>query len=356
MEELQALTIEGQKLSRPILIAGPCSAESERQTLQTAEALAAQGFRIFRAGIWKPRTRPGGFEGVGSPGLEWLKKVKRETGMATATEVATPLHVKAAIDAGIDMIWLGARTTANPFAVQEIADAIESSHRDIPVLVKNPLNPDLELWIGALQRLYNAGVRMIGAIHRGFSTYGTHIYRNMPLWYIPIELRRRLPKLPIICDPSHITGKSDMVGAMAQEAIDLDFDGLIIESHICPECALSDKDQQVTPARLQDIIGRLIFREQKQPTENLTLLRQEIDSIDNELLDLLSRRMAVSREIGEYKKSRSMPAFQVERHDNMMKTRLNSAADLGMSPEFIRKMLSAIHEESLRQQLKILNN
>lgn len=355
MDKLQPLKLDGQPLKRPIIISGPCSAETEEQTLKTARELARCGVRIFRAGIWKPRTRPGSFEGVGEIGLEWLAKVKEETGMFTATEVATAQHVKAAVGAGIDLLWLGARTTANPFAVQEIADAIEKCGREIPVFVKNPLNPDLELWIGALLRLYNSGIRMLGAIHRGFSSYGTHIYRNMPQWYIPIELRRRIPQLPLICDPSHISGKRDLVAPVAQEALDLDFDGLIIESHSNPECALSDKNQQLSPNDFGDMMRKLIFRQQKLPEENLTVLRQQIDSIDNELLDILSRRMAVSREIGEYKKDHGMPVFQVDRHDNMMRERINSASDLGMSEEFIKKMLSAVHEESVRQQLRILN-
>ena len=352
---IRPLGIPGTEKPGPIIIAGPCSAESEEQVLETARQLAANGVRIFRAGIWKPRTHPGGFEGVGVEGLGWLRKVKETTGMAVSTEVATRAHVEAAIEAGVDMLWIGARTSANPFAMQEIAEAIASLDADMPVLVKNPVNPDLELWIGALMRLYNAGVTRFGAIHRGFSAYGKHLYRNVPQWEIPFELARRYPGMPIICDPSHIGGKRELVGPLAQEALDMGFDGLIIESHCDPDCALSDKSQQVTPEVLNFILSTLVLRGEVQTTENLSMLRRQIDSLDNELLDVLSRRMEVCREIGQYKKDHSMTIVQAGRLDTIMNSRCAAAAELGMDPEFMRAVLSAVHEESVRQQLEILN-
>lgn len=349
------LTLGGQPLQKPILISGPCSAETEEQTLTTARELASYGIKIFRAGIWKPRTKPGGFEGIGEEGLKWLNKVKEETGMFTATEVATAAHVKAAVRGGVDLLWIGARTSANPFAMQEIADALKEEGVNIPVLVKNPVNPDLELWIGAMERLNNAGITQLGAIHRGFSAYGKHLYRNMPQWHIPIELKRRLPDLPIIHDPSHIGGKRELVAPLSQQALDMGFDGLIIESHCDPDCAWSDKTQQITPEVLNYILNTLVYRDQTSTTESLTLLRQQIDTIDNELLEVLNKRMRVSREIGQYKKEHRMPVFQVGRHDDIMQTRVRLAKEMGMSEEFMKTVLSAIHEESVRLQLNILN-
>ena len=353
--EFKPLGIPGTAKPGPILIAGPCSAESEEQILETATQLAENGIRIFRAGIWKPRTHPGGFEGVGIPGLKWLAKVKDITGMAVATEVATRAHVEAALDAGVDLLWIGARTSANPFAMQEIADAIAEINPETPVFVKNPVNPDLELWIGALMRLYNAGVCRLGAIHRGFSTYGKHLYRNIPQWEIPFELARRYPVMPIICDPSHIGGKRELVGPLSQEALDMGFDGLIIESHCNPDCALSDKSQQVTPEVLNFILSTLVLRGEVQTTENLAMLRRQIDSIDNELLDVLARRMGICREIGQYKKEHKMTIVQAGRLDTIMNSRCAAAAELGMDPAFMRAVFSAVHEESVRQQLDILN-
>lgn len=355
IKDLNSIIPEGHDVNRPIVIAGPCSAETEAQVLSTAEELARNGIKIFRAGIWKPRTKPGGFEGIGDKGLEWMKKVKALTGMATATEVANRHHVEAALDAGIDMLWIGARTSANPFAMQEIADVLKGSGADIPVLVKNPVNPDLELWIGALERLYNAGVRRLGAIHRGFSAYGKHLYRNMPQWHIPIELRRRLPQLPIINDPSHIGGKRELIASISQQALDMGFDGLIIESHCEPDAAWSDKSQQVTPEVLNFILNTLVLRDAVTTTESLTLLRQQIDAIDNELLEVLNKRMRVSREIGQYKKEHRMPVVQIGRHDDIMQSRVKLAVEMGMAPEFMRTVLSAIHEESVRQQIEVLN-
>lgn len=354
MEDVKNIQFEGVDPKRPVVIAGPCSAETEEQVMATARELAKNGVKIFRAGIWKPRTKPGGFEGVGEQGLAWLRRVKEETGMLVATEVATKQHVKAALDAGVDVLWIGARTSANPFAMQEIADALEG--KDVPVLVKNPVNPDLELWIGAMQRLYNAGLRRIGAIHRGFSAYGKHLYRNMPQWHIPIELRRRLPNLTIFCDPSHIGGKRELVAPLSQQAMDMGFDGLIIESHCEPDSAWSDKSQQVTPEVLNFILHTLVVRDSVQTTESLALLRQQIDQIDSELLEALSKRMRVSREIGQYKKEHSMPVVQTGRYDDILNSRARSAEELGMSGEFMKVVYQAIHEESVRQQIEVLNN
>ncbi len=298
--DLNKITLPGVEEKRPIVIAGPCSAETEEQVMQTAGQVAGQGVKIFRAGIWKPRTKPGGFEGVGSEGLAWLRNVKKETGMYVSTEVATAKHVLEALKYGVDLLWIGARTTANPFAVQEIADALQGV--DIPVLIKNPVNPDLELWIGAIERIYNAGLRNIGVIHRGFSSYDKKLYRNLPQWHIPIELHRRLPNLSIFCDPSHIGGSRELIAPLSQQAMDLQFDGLIIESHCNPDKAWSDKDQQVTPEVLGLILNTLVVREMNQTTENLATLRKQIDEIDVNLIELLAKRMRISREIGQYKK------------------------------------------------------
>ena len=340
----------------PLIIAGPCSAETEEQVLSTARQLAATGIKVFRAGIWKPRTKPGGFEGIGAEGLEWLKKVKAETGMKVATEVANHEHVRQALEAGIDLIWIGARTSANPFAMQEIANTLAEIGRDVPVLVKNPVNPDLELWIGAIQRIYNAGFHRLGAIHRGFSSYGKHLYRNLPQWHIPSELRRRAPELPIICDPSHIGGKRELVAPLAQQAYDMGFNGLIIESHCDPDCAWSDKDQQVTPEILNVILNMLVVRDEKITTENLAMLRQQIDEADNELLEILSKRMRICREIGQYKKEHGMTVLQSNRYDEIMQSRVKLAEEMGMSGDFMKVVLISIHEESVRQQLEIFKN
>ena len=354
METIKPIQFKGVDNKRPVVIAGPCSAETEEQVLSTAHDLAKAGIKIFRAGIWKPRTKPGGFEGVGKEGLPWLQRVQKETGMLVATEVATRQHVEAALEAGVDVLWIGARTTANPFAMQEIADTLVGV--DVPVLIKNPVNPDLELWIGAMQRIRNAGITQIGAIHRGFSAYGKHLYRNMPQWHIPIELRRRVPNMTIICDPSHIGGKRELVAPLSQQAMDLGFDGLIIESHCDPDCAWSDKSQQVTPDVLNFILNTLVVRDTTQTTESLTLLRQQIDQIDNELIEALAKRMRVSREIGQYKKEHSMPVLQTNRYDDVLNSRAKSAEEMGMSGEFMKTVYQAIHEESVRQQIEVLNN
>ena len=291
---------------------------------------------------------------MGSVGLTWLQEVKKETGMLVATEVANKQHVEEALNAGVDVLWIGARTSANPFAMQEIADSLVGA--DVPVLVKNPVNPDLELWIGAMQRIYNAGIRQIGAIHRGFSAYGKHLYRNMPQWHIPIELRRRMPELTLICDPSHIGGKRELVAPLSQQAMDMGFDGLIVESHCDPDSAWSDKSQQVTPEVLNFIINMLVVRDTTQTTESLTLLRQQIDQIDNDLLEALSKRMRISREIGQYKKEHSMPVVQTGRYDDILNSRAAAAEELGMNGDFMKTVYQAIHEESVRQQIEVLNN
>ncbi len=357
MEDIKLITFDGIDSTKPLIIAGPCSAETREQVLETAKQLASTGIRIFRAGIWKPRTKPGGFEGVGTKGLHWLKEVRETTGMYIATEVANKLHVEEALNAGVDILWIGARTSANPFAMQEISDALAASNqKEVTVLVKNPVNPDLELWIGALQRIYNAGVRRIGAIHRGFSTYGKHLYRNMPQWHIPTELRLRYPNLPILCDPSHIGGKRELIAPLSQQALDMGFNGLIVESHCDPDCAWSDASQQVTPEILNFILNTLVVRDSKQTTENLTLLRQQIDRIDNELLEILSRRMGVSRDIGRYKKEHRMSVVQAGRYNDIIRSRVKLGEEMGMSPEFMKTVLLAIHDESVRQQIEIIND
>lgn len=341
----------------PIVMAGPCSAESEQQVLSTARQLAAEGIKIYRAGVWKPRTKPGGFEGIGAPALTWLARVKQETGMLIATEVANERHLREALDAGIDIVWVGARTSANPFAVQEIADHLqilpEERKNRLTVLVKNPVNPDLELWIGALERIRRAGITRLGAIHRGFSAYGKHVYRNDPMWRIPIELHRRIPSMPILCDPSHIGGKREFIGPLSQQALDMNFDGFIIESHCNPEEALSDAAQQLTPTSLSAILNSLVIPDQTHTTESLDLLRKEIDRLDTELLELLSRRMSVARDIGKFKKEHRMSVVQPGRYNDLMQQRVNTGVSLDMSEDFIRNILAAIHEESVRQQLEI---
>ncbi|MDR0836183.1 MAG: bifunctional 3-deoxy-7-phosphoheptulonate synthase/chorismate mutase type II [Tannerella sp.] len=347
--ELQPITFQGVENDRPLIIAGPCSAETEEQVMTTAKQLSNKGIKIFRAGIWKPRTKPGGFEGVGSEGLRWLKRVKQELGMYVATEVATRDHVFEALKAGIDILWIGARTSANPFAMQEIADALKGA--DLPVLIKNPVNPDIELWIGAVERIYGAGLRRIGVIHRGFSSYDKNMYRNLPLWHIPIELRRRHPNLPILCDPSHIGGKRELVAPISQQAMDLNFDGLIVESHCDPDKALSDAGQQITPDVLDFVINMLVIRDEKQSTENITELRRQIDGIDEGLLELLAKRMRVSHEIGIYKKEHNMPILQTPRYDEILDKRSKAGETMDLNTDFVKKILSTIHEESVRLQM-----
>lgn len=344
---------EGADFGRPVVISGPCSAETEEQVVDTARRLAAGGIKVFRAGIWKPRTKPGGFEGVGEMCFAWLARVKRETGMLTAVEVATAQHVALALAAGVDILWVGARTSTNPFAVQDIADALRGT--DAAVLVKNPMNPDLELWIGALERISNAGIKRLGAIHRGFSEYEHTIYRNAPQWRIPIELRRRLPDLPIFCDPSHMGGRRDLVAPLSQEAMDLGFDGLIVETHCNPDCAWSDKNQQITPEALVDILSNLVIRDTANHTELLSEMRCEIDRIDTELLSLLAKRMQLSREIGNYKKTHGLSVLQAQRYNELLDNRARKGAELALDPDFVKAVLRTIHDESVRIQIGIIN-
>ena len=354
--DLKPITFNGVELRRPIIIAGPCSAETEEQVMNTATELAANGIKIFRAGRWKPRTRPGAFEGIGSEGLPWMQRVKRETGMYTAVEVATAHHVHEAIKYGIDMVWIGARTTANPFAVQEIADALRGT--DMPVLIKNPVNPDLELWIGAFERLNRAGIRKLGAIHRGFSVYDKTRFRNDPQWLIPIELHRRIPNLPIICDPSHITGNSDWIQEVSQEALDLNFDGLIIESHECPARAWSDAKQQVTPKHLKLITDALIIREHTigdKPRNELDEMRSKIDVLDEQLLQLLSKRMSISESIGKYKFDNDITILQTRRYDEIMNDRRAKAERFKLDPDFVISIYELIHEASVSTQNRVMN-
>ncbi len=338
--------------TRPIVIAGPCSAESREQVLRTAAALASAGISIFRAGIWKPRTKPGGFEGVGTIGLSWLQEVKQTTGMLTATEVATPIHVQQAIDAGIDILWIGARTVSNPFAVQELADALKGS--DVPVLVKNPISPDLELWIGALERLHGCGVTNLGAIHRGFNSYEMKPYRNTPLWHIPIELKRRFPSLTLLCDPSHIGGSREFIAPLSQQALDINFDGLVIESHCNPDSALSDAAQQITPQVLKSTLESIVIRENTQTTEYINILRNQIDEIDDMLLSALAKRMKISREIGAFKKQHNMSVLQSGRYNDILDDRSRKGNELGLSTDFVTEFMKAIHEESVKIQMDLM--
>ncbi|MCI5912343.1 MAG: bifunctional 3-deoxy-7-phosphoheptulonate synthase/chorismate mutase type II [Prevotella sp.] len=350
--ELQPLNLPSDN-ERPFVIAGPCSAETEEQVMTTATQLAQKGCHIFRAGVWKPRTKPGGFEGNGEMALPWMKRVKEETGMLVSTEVATPEHVELALKYGIDILWVGARTTANPFAMQALADSLRGI--DVPVFVKNPVNPDLELWIGAMERINQAGIKRMAAIHRGFSSYDKKIYRNLPMWQIPIELHRRIPELPIICDPSHIGGRRELIAPLCQQAMDLGFEGLIVESHCNPDCAWSDAKQQVTPDVLDYILSLLVIRDETSTTEDIQILRKQIDELDNDLMSLLAKRMRVCREIGQYKKEHNMTVLQANRYNEILEKRGAQGALCGMSADFIAQIFEGIHEESVRQQLEIIN-
>ena len=350
--ELQKVNLPSDN-ARPFIIAGPCSAETEEQVMKTAHELADKGCHNFRAGVWKPRTKPGGFEGNGEKALPWMQAVKRETGMLVSTEVATPKHVELALKYGIDILWVGARTSANPFAMQALADSLRGV--DVPVFVKNPVNPDLELWIGALERINGAGVKRLGAIHRGFSSYDKTIYRNLPMWQIPIELRRRIPELPIICDPSHIGGRRDLIAPLCQQAMDLGFDGLIVESHCNPDSAWSDAKQQVTPDVLDYILSLLVIRDEKVSTEGIGQLRKQIDELDNQVMDILAKRMRVCREIGMYKKEHNMTVLQAQRYNEILDKRGAQGTLCGMDGDFVKKVYEAIHEESVRQQIEIIN-
>jgi len=352
---LDGTLIPGVDCSKPLMIAGPCSADTEEKVLDTAHQLAALGIKVFRAGIWKPRTRPNAFEGVGSEGLPWLRRVKEETGMKVAIEVANVKHVYEALKNGIDVLWIGARTTVNPFAVQEIADSLRGV--DVTVLVKNPVNPEVELWIGALERINTAGITRLGAVHRGFSSYGKSNYRNDPHWQIPIELRRRVPGLTILNDPSHIGGKRELIMELCQTALDLDFDGLMVESHCNPEHALSDAAQQITPQHLEYIIKNMVLRKQNVDNKNfvtLEELRMQIDKLDDEVLQLMEQRMGISRKIGIFKKKHNITILQTSRWNELLKKRINEGLSKGMSEGFIQKVYSAIHEESIQHQKTVM--
>lgn len=346
-------------LKRPLVIAGPCSAETEEQVLFTAKELAlTNDVRIFRAGIWKPRTRPGTFEGIGEKALEWMETVKKETGLLTCAEVATAQHAEAALKHNIDILWIGARTTVNPFSVQEIADFLKGTN--VPVMVKNPINVDIGLWIGALERMYNAGLNKLVAIHRGFSIAEKTRYRNEPMWKIPIELKRRYPDLPMICDPSHISGNRDLIQYVSQKALDLDMDGLMIETHPTPDKAWSDAAQQVTPLMLKEILAGLKLRTQYSIDRNfeseLENLRAKIDHYDKEIIDIIHRRMKISEEIGELKKNNKVTVFQVDRLDKMLKEREEFALSLKLENKFVNDLFNVIHDESVRKQTHILNS
>ncbi|RLD56797.1 MAG: 3-deoxy-7-phosphoheptulonate synthase [Bacteroidetes bacterium] len=353
---LEPISLDGALFTKPVIIAGPCSAETEEQLLNTAIPLAKMGIKIFRAGIWKPRTRPNAFEGVGAVGLKWMQTVKKETGMMVATEVANVKHVYEALKSGVDIIWIGARTSANPFAVQDIADSLQGVN--IPVMIKNPVNPDVDLWIGAIERINNAGIKQLAAIHRGFSSYDKTLYRNVPQWQVPIELRRRIPDMPIITDPSHICGNREFLFDISQKAMDLNFDGLIIETHCNPDKALSDANQQVTPDGFKKIIDRLVYRDPDVNEElmlTLAELRDQIDKLDDRIINLLEDRMGVSEKIGSYKKDNNITILQTKRWDDMLKTRLNLGNRKGLSEEFIIKLFRSIHQESINHQTSVMN-
>ena len=338
----------------PIVIAGPCSAESEEQVMAVASELVGKGVAMFRAGVWKPRTRPGCFEGIGQEALQWLARVKKEFAMPVSTEVATAAHVEQALAAGIDVLWIGARTTANPFAVQEIADSLRGT--DIPVLVKNPVNPDVDLWVGAFERLYNSGIKRLGAIHRGFSAYGEKFYRNAPQWQLPIEFRRRLGGVPMICDPSHIGGKRELVLSLSQQAMDLNYDGLMIETHCNPVCALSDARQQVTPDELEIILNKLVHRSADGVNADFHSYRNRLDEIDDKLMELLVKRMAISREIGAVKREKGLTVFQPFRYNETIERYTKVCTDGKLDVEAVKSVFEAIHLESIRQQLRVVND
>ncbi|MFN5649177.1 MAG: chorismate mutase [Sphingobacteriales bacterium] len=343
---------------RPLIISGPCSAETEVQVLETADRLKATGkVDMLRAGIWKPRTRPGSFEGIGTKGLPWLQQAKRNTGLPITVEVATGKQVEDALHFDVDVLWIGARTTVNPFSVQEVADALRGVN--VPVLIKNPINPDLELWTGAVERVAKAGVNNIGLIHRGFSSYGNTEYRNAPMWHMVIEMKRRNPDMILINDPSHICGRRDILADVAQKAIDLDFDGLMIESHIDPDNAWSDAKQQITPERLSEMLSNIIWRKEDVSSENfhvaLDKLREQINQLDDELMLLLGQRMKVADQIGKYKKDNNVTILQTNRWNQILERAYGKSDKLGLSREFITKYLDAVHMESINRQNQIMN-
>ena len=343
---------------RPLIISGPCSAETETQVIETAQRLAATGkVDMLRAGIWKPRTRPGSFEGIGTKGLPWLQQAKKLTGLPVAIEVATGKQVEDALHFDVDVLWIGARTTVNPFSVQEVADALRGV--DVPILIKNPINPDLELWTGAVERVAKAGIKNIGLIHRGFSSYGNTEYRNAPMWHLVIEMKRRNPQMMLINDPSHICGRRDILLDVAQKAIDLDFDGLMIESHIDPDHAWSDAKQQVTPERLAEMLSTIKWRSEDVPSESFHLaldkLREQINHVDDEIMQLLGQRMKIAEQIGEYKKNNSVTILQTNRWNQILERAFNRGDNLGLTREFVTKYLDAVHMESINRQNKVMN-
>ena len=344
---------------RPLIISGPCSAETEEQVLATATQLAATGkVDVLRAGIWKPRTRPGSFEGIGAKGLPWMAQAKKLTGLPIAVEVANAKQVQDALHFDVDILWIGARTTVNPFSIQEVADALKGV--DVPVLIKNPINPDLELWTGAVERVAKAGVKNIGLIHRGFSSYGNTEYRNAPMWHLAIEMKRRNPGMLMICDPSHICGRRDILADISQKAIDLDFDGLMIESHIDPDKAWSDASQQVVPERLAEIISGIQWRyettTEKEFLYALEKFREQINQIDDELLLLIGQRMKIADMIGEFKKNNSITILQTNRWNEILERAFKKGEGLGLSKDFITKYFDAVHMESINHQNKIMNS
>ena len=345
-------------VQRPFIISGPCSAETEEQMVTTARQIAATGkAHALRAGIWKPRTRPGQYEGAGDIGLKWLIRAKEETGLPVTTEVANAAHVDACLKAGVDFLWVGARTTVNPFSVQEVADALKGVN--IPVLVKNPVNPDLELWIGALERLNRAGITKLAAIHRGFSSFEKGPFRNAPMWDMAIELKTRVPELDIICDPSHISGNRELISLISQKALDLDMAGLMIESHLNPDAAWSDAKQQVTPANLAKIIDGLVVRtvssENKTFKDTLSVLREQIDQLDDEIMTRMASRMKISEKIGQYKQENNVTILQVNRWEEIVQTRVSMAKAMGLDEGFMRDLLRLVHHESIQIQTKIMN-
>ena len=346
------------KADRPIIISGPCSAETEEQTVATAKQIAATGkVHALRAGIWKPRTRPGQYEGAGEEGLKWLIQAKKETGLPVTTEVANASHVEACLKAGVDILWIGARTTVNPFSVQEVADSLKGV--DIPVMIKNPINPDLELWLGAFERLNKAGITKMAAIHRGFSSFEKGPFRNAPMWDLAIELKTRIPELDMICDPSHIAGNRDLISFVSQKALDLDMAGLMIESHINPDAAWSDAKQQVTPLVLGKIISELVVRtvstDNKAFKDTLSVLREQIDHLDDEIMSKMASRMKISEKIGQYKKENNVTILQVNRWEEIIKTRVSMGRAMGMDEGFTRDLLRLIHHESIQVQTKVMN-
>lgn len=356
--ELESIKTWMPGIERPLIISGPCSAETENQMITTAKQLAATGkVHALRAGIWKPRTRPGQFEGAGEEGLKWLIQSKKETGLPVTTEVATAGHVELCLKYGVDILWIGARTTVNPFSVQEIADVLKGV--DIPVMVKNPVNPDLELWLGALERLNKAGIKKLAAIHRGFSSSEKGPFRNAPMWNMAIDLKTRIPELDIICDPSHISGTRELIPLISQKALDLDMAGLMIESHIHPDAAWSDAKQQVTPAVLGSIVENLVVRtassDNKSFKDTLTILREQIDHLDDEIMQKLASRMKISEKIGQYKKENNVTILQVTRWEEIIQSRITLGRAMGLNPDFTTELLKLIHNESIQIQTKVMN-